>query len=61
VRGKPVEGKANESLVQFLSKALGVSKSSIEIVAGDKSRNKRLKISGIDKTAIDHFLAGQAN
>jgi len=61
VRGKPVEGKANESLIQFLSKALGVSKSSIEIVAGDKSRNKRLKISGIDKTAIDHFLAGQAN
>jgi uncharacterized protein (TIGR00251 family) len=60
VRGKPVEGKANESLIQFLSKALEVSKSSIEIVAGEKSRNKRLMISGIDKAVIDHFLAEQA-
>ena len=60
VRGKPVEGKANESLIQFLSKALGVSKDSIEIVAGDKSRNKRLKISGIDKAGIDRYLANQA-
>ncbi|MDK2980053.1 MAG: uncharacterized protein PWQ55_400 [Chloroflexota bacterium] len=61
VRGKPVEGKANQSLVNFLSKALGVSKSNIEILSGDKSRNKRLQISGIDRSAIDHYLSEQGN
>jgi hypothetical protein len=60
VRGKPVEGKANESLVQFLSKALGIAKGNIEIVAGDKARNKRLKINGIEKEDIDQYLADQA-
>jgi uncharacterized protein (TIGR00251 family) len=60
VRGKPVEGKANDSLVQFLSKALGISKSSIEIVSGEKARNKRLKISGIRKETIDRYLADSA-
>ncbi len=61
VRGKPVEGKANQSLVRFLSKALGVPKSNIEIVAGDKSRKKRLQISGIDRAAIDNYLSEQEN
>ena len=60
VRGKPVEGKANDSLIQFLSKALGISKSSIEIVSGEKARNKRLKISGIRKETIDRYLADSA-
>ena len=60
VRGKPVEGKANDSLVQFLSKALGISKSSIEIVSGEKARNKRLKISGIRKETIDRYIADSA-
>ncbi len=60
VRGKPVEGKANDSLVQFLSKALGISKSSIEIVSGEKAKNKRLKISGIRKETIDRYIADSA-
>ena len=60
VRGKPVEGKANESLIQFLSKALEISKSSIEIVSGEKARNKRLKISGISKDTIDRYLESSA-
>jgi uncharacterized protein (TIGR00251 family) len=40
----PVEGKANEALISFLAKELGVRKRQIEILSGFNSRIKRLKI-----------------
>jgi uncharacterized protein (TIGR00251 family) len=46
VTAPPIEGKANNALIQFLSKKLGISPSSIEIVKGHHSREKTLKISG---------------
>lgn len=42
----PVEGKANEKCIKFLSKLLGVSKTSITIVSGETSKNKILFIKG---------------
>ena len=42
----PIEGKANEKCVKFLSKSLGVSKSSVSIISGEKSRSKILHIKG---------------
>ena len=38
----PVENAANAMCVKFLAKALSVSKSSIEIIAGHTSRNKQV-------------------
>jgi uncharacterized protein (TIGR00251 family) len=46
VTAPPVEGKANDTLIRFLAKELGISPSSIEIVKGHHSREKTLKISG---------------
>ncbi len=46
VTAPPVEGKANEALVRFLAKELGVSPSCIEITRGQRSREKTLMISG---------------
>jgi hypothetical protein len=40
----PVDGKANQALVKFLAKHYNVSKSSIGIIKGEKSRNKIIKI-----------------
>jgi hypothetical protein len=40
----PVEGKANQALVDFLSEVLGVNKSRIEIVGGATSRDKLVTI-----------------
>jgi uncharacterized protein len=42
----PVEGKANEKCLKFLSKILGISKTSISIISGEISRNKVLFIKG---------------
>ena len=46
ITAPPIEGKANESLIRFLAKELGVSPSSIEITRGQHSREKTLKVSG---------------
>ena len=40
----PVEGAANKACLQFLSKALGLPKSSLTIVSGESSRTKRILI-----------------
>lgn len=52
VRGKPMEGQANDALIFFLSKNLGVPKSGIYIAAGEKSRNKRIRLEGISEETI---------
>lgn len=44
----PVEGKANKELVEVLAKELGVHKKDIEIVSGQSSKNKTVKITGIE-------------
>lgn len=42
----PVDGKANEKLLRFLSKQTGMSKSSLELLTGDTARSKRILIRG---------------
>jgi uncharacterized protein (TIGR00251 family) len=36
----PIEGKANEKCIKFLSKILSVPKTNIKIISGEKSKNK---------------------
>ena len=48
----PVEGKANDALILWLSKTLDVNRSAIELLAGDLSRLKRVRVSGITTQAI---------
>jgi uncharacterized protein (TIGR00251 family) len=49
----PVEGAANEALRKMLAKAFGVSKSSVEIVRGDRARTKLLRVQGADLAKLD--------
>lgn len=42
----PIDGKANEKCIKFLSKIFKVSKSSMQIVSGEKNKNKILYIKG---------------
>lgn len=57
ISAPPVEGKANERLIEMVAKALGVPKSSVEIVRGKSSKLKTLKISGIDNEACESFIS----
>ena len=44
LKSPPVDGKANEELIQILSKKFNVSKSKILIKSGLSSRNKLVEI-----------------
>jgi uncharacterized protein len=47
LQAPPVEGKANKALARFLAEALGVSASRIRILAGERGRNKRVRVEGL--------------
>lgn len=44
IAAPPEDGKANAELIKFLSKEWKVAKSELEIVSGDTSRHKRIRI-----------------
>jgi uncharacterized protein (TIGR00251 family) len=48
----PLENRANEALVRFLAKALGVSRSRVEVTAGMRGRKKVVRVSGMSKDDI---------
>jgi len=52
----PVDGAANDALIAFLAQALGVPKRSVTVVGGEKSRDKRVRIDGLDEAAARAVL-----
>ncbi|MEA1964226.1 MAG: DUF167 family protein [Candidatus Aerophobetes bacterium] len=48
----PVEGKANEALIDFLSGWLQVKKSQVKIISGQLSKLKAVKVVGEGKDLI---------
>lgn len=42
----PVDGAANKLCREFIADFFGVAKSSVEIVSGDTSRHKKIKVTG---------------
>jgi hypothetical protein len=57
ITSPPVEGKANEACIKFLSDILGVRKAQVKIVSGHKSRKKTIAIEGIGKKDIEDIIA----
>jgi uncharacterized protein (TIGR00251 family) len=52
----PIEGRANEALVTFLAEVLEVSRSKIEIVAGETGRDKLVSILGLDAETVHNRI-----
>lgn len=52
----PVDGRANEAVVDFFAKLLKVSRSSVTIAAGESSRNKVLRVSGLSALQLRERL-----
>lgn len=65
VAAPPVENKANQELIELLSRALGVSQRSLTILKGHTSRNKLILIDGLNqdearKRLLISFASGTA-
>lgn len=54
----PVDGAANEALLGFLADVLDVPRRTITIVSGEKSRDKRVQIVGLDDQTARARLLG---
>ena len=47
IASPPVDGAANDELVRFLAKTLGIPKSNVAIVGGASSKSKLIRVEGI--------------
>jgi uncharacterized protein len=56
VTAAPGQGKANKAIVGVLSDALKVPKSSIELIAGETSNQKRFLIAAVDEDKLRVLL-----
>jgi len=52
VSAPPVDGQANAALVKAVAKALGLAPSRVALVRGERSREKTLRIAGLDAGEI---------
>jgi len=52
----PVEGAANAALIEFVAEWLGVRRSAVSIVSGDKARNKVVRVSGVTRKRMETGL-----
>ena len=59
VQAPPVDGKANEALCEFLAEQLQIPARSIEIVGGEKSRDKMVAITDMDLAIARQRLLGE--
>ena len=58
VKAPPVEGKANQALLELLAGALAVPRGRLTLVSGEQSRNKRVRVDGVDAaTALGAIMA----
>lgn len=61
IKAPPVDGKANDAIVAFFSDFLDLAKSKIEILKGDKSKEKALIIYGVPLEQIQAKVASALN
>lgn len=53
----PVDGAANEELIRWLAKFFEVARSRVEILSGETSKQKIIRISGLSAVAAEQKLA----
>jgi uncharacterized protein len=53
VTAPPLEGRANEEIIEFLAEALGIKKGRLTIVNGHKSQHKTVAITGCNRQDLD--------
>ena len=52
----PVDGEANDALLMLLARALDVPRRDLAIVAGERSRRKRIAVAGLAPAVVEARL-----
>jgi uncharacterized protein len=56
VSAPPVEGRANRALCRLIARRAGVAPSKVTILRGQRSREKLIRVQGIDSAALQDAL-----
>lgn len=54
----PVDGAANEELIKLFAKRLKVARSDVEILSGQTSKTKQIRINGVTAAELRDLAAG---
>jgi uncharacterized protein (TIGR00251 family) len=60
VTAPPVDGRANRAVTALLADALGVRPSAVSVAAGERGRDKLVRVAGLAERAVRARLAGDA-
>ncbi|PYM33773.1 MAG: DUF167 domain-containing protein [Candidatus Rokuibacteriota bacterium] len=52
VSAPPLEGRANAAVVDLIARAAGVARSAVSVVAGERSRDKLVRVAGVSAAAL---------
>ncbi len=58
IKSAPVDGRANKELIETLSEAMGLPKSSVIFKGGETSKTKRILLKGIGGPAVAAVVEG---
>jgi uncharacterized protein len=53
----PVEGRANQALIEFFADLFEIPRSSVTIASGETSRTKVVRIAGLSRAVVEQRLA----
>ncbi|MFZ0706640.1 MAG: DUF167 domain-containing protein, partial [Candidatus Korobacteraceae bacterium] len=56
ITAPPIDGRANEACIAFVAVFLNVPRSSVTIAAGETSRNKLIRVSGLSAAEVEARL-----
>jgi len=54
----PADGRANEACCRLLAEQLNIPLSAVRILAGERSRNKRVELRGVSADQVRKLVAG---
>ncbi len=52
VSAPPLEGRANDAVVQLIARGAGVARGAVSVVAGARGRDKLVRVAGVTPNAL---------
>jgi uncharacterized protein len=56
VTAPPVDGEANDAVIEALARAFGVKRAAVSIIRGQTGRRKTVRVAGATRAALERLL-----
>ncbi len=55
VTSPPVDGEANAAVIELIAEALGIPRRDVTVIAGESSRRKTIRVTGVTREQVDQL------